>query len=123
MHTKIDHHFEKEKATVIGRSKTQRTKRPTDAKPALERFIVNSAKNTQKVRNAKHITANTTMRNVRLSENAAATGNPTEDTKPVEKKKPAPIPIIPNSCSKSQIIMLIPFQNRRIQVVMCKGLL
>ena len=87
MHTKIDHHREKEQATVIGRSKAQRTKKPTDAKPALERFIANRTKNTQKTRKAKHITANVIMRNVGLSENAAATTRLKEDAKPVDQKK------------------------------------
>ena len=87
MHTKIDHHREKEQATVIGRSKAQRNKKPTDAKPALERFIANRTKNTQKTRNAKHIAANMTMRIVWLSENTAPTIKAKEDTKPVEKKK------------------------------------
>ena len=87
MHTKIDHHREKEQATVIGRSKAQRTKRPTDATPALERFIANRTKNTQKTRNAKPIATNVTMRIVRLSENAAPSIKPKEDTKPVDQKK------------------------------------
>ena len=108
---------------VIGRSKPQRTKSPTEATPAPERFVISITKNTQYARKVKTNAANAPKAKALLSEKPAAAIKLREDVKPVEIKMPSPIPNMPESCSKNQIIRLTPFQNRRRQAVRCKGLL